>query len=60
MADQVRDRSPDGQGDGDPSETRPPKRPVQNSDDGRIPPERRKAETEIAAGDVADDLADFA
>ena len=60
MADQVRDQSPEGRGDGDPPETGQPKRPVPNSEAGRPAAERRKAETEIDAGDVADDLADFA
>lgn len=60
MADQTRDHVPNGQGAGDPREIQPPKRPVRGTDDGGADPERRKAETEIAAGDVADDLADFA
>lgn len=60
MADQARDRSPDGPGGGDPPETQQPKRPRRDSDDGRSVGAHKKAETEIAAGDVADDLADFA
>jgi hypothetical protein len=57
MVDQVQDRSPDGPGDGDPRETGQPKR---DASDGRSAEEHKKAETEVAAGDVADDLADFA
>jgi len=60
MADRVRDRSPDGPDDGDPPETGRPKRPDRGGEDRGEPSERQKAETEIAAGDVADDLADFA
>lgn len=61
MAGRVRDRSPDGPGDGDSPETGRSKRPDQGPGEDRgEPSERQKAETEIAAGDVADDLADFA
>jgi len=71
MADRLRDQSPDRPGTGDPPEAapiRPPDRgPAQDrgSDDdagkaGSTPSERQKAETEMAAGEVADDLADFA
>ncbi|SDN76116.1 hypothetical protein SAMN05216360_11112 [Methylobacterium phyllostachyos] len=60
MADQVQDRSPDGRPDGDPPETQQLKQPVRGADNGPAGSEHRKAEAEIAAGDVADDLADFA
>jgi hypothetical protein len=57
MVGRVPERSPDGQGGAaqpDNEETAPADR---RPDDEA---EREKAETEIAAGDVADDLADFA
>ena len=63
MAGREPDRSPSGQRDaGSPdrasADPRPDPRPEDAVEcDGA---EREKAETEIAAGDVADDLADFA
>lgn len=60
MADQVKDRAPDDRDDGDVPKTRPPERPDRAPEAGAESSERRRAETEIAAGDVADDLADFA
>ncbi|MCJ2087617.1 hypothetical protein MKK88_16735 [Methylobacterium sp. E-005] len=60
MTDRERDRSPHGRDDGDPPDVGQSKPTDQTPDDGSVPTQRRKAETEIAAGDVADDLADFA
>lgn len=59
MASRVPDRSPEGQGDAQAPDTgRPDRRSEDRTErDGE---EREKAETEIDAGDVADDLADFA
>jgi hypothetical protein len=59
MAGRVPDRSPDGQDDAQASQTAQPDRRSEDPS-ARDGVEREKAETEIAAGDVADDLADFA
>ena len=59
MAGRVPDRSPDGQGEAQASETAQPDRRSEDRSE-RDGVEREKADTEIAAGDVADDLADFA
>lgn len=59
MAGRVPDRSPEGQGDAQvPNTGRPDRRSEDRTE--RDGDEREKAETEIDAGDVADDLADFA
>ena len=60
MASRVADRSPDGQGGDAPKDDWRPAGPDRRSEvePGKSEPE--KAKTEIAAGDVADDLADFA
>ena len=71
MADRLRDQSPDKQGTGNPPDAAPLRQQDRGigrdrgSDDdalkaGSAPLERQKAKTEIAAGEVADDLADFA
>ena len=64
MADQVQDRVPDERdGKGPPKAGPPDRRPGDAAEPARTEVEhgqRRKAESEIAAGDVADDLADFA
>ena len=59
MADRVQDRVPDERDGKGPPERRPGDA-AEPAPPEAAPSERRKAETEIAAGDVADDLADFA
>ncbi|MGT2481249.1 hypothetical protein ACU4GR_25980 [Methylobacterium oryzae CBMB20] len=59
MAGRVTGQSPDGEaGEAPPETERPGPRPGATGE--AEAEERHKAETEIAAGDVADDLADFA
>ncbi|GJE10160.1 MULTISPECIES: hypothetical protein [Methylobacterium] len=61
MAGRVPDQSVDGpDGAGAPEAERSDDRTWPAPEAGRDAAEREKAETEIAAGDVADDLADFA
>lgn len=59
MAGRVPDQPPEGQGGEQPTRAGQPAHPERRSD-ADAAAEREKAETEIAAGDVADDLADFA
>ncbi|WP_457107475.1 hypothetical protein [Methylobacterium sp. P5_C11] len=59
MPDGMTDRSPDPEaGTASPEAQRPGLRPEAKNEADQA--EREKTETEIAAGDVADDLADFA
>jgi hypothetical protein len=57
MAGRVPDRSPETETGTAPPEAERPDGLPEPADEAA---ERKKAETEIAAGDVADDLADFA